>query len=320
MANLPLYRRVRSSIAAWCLVTLVTSLPMGAFALPPHIDELLSTSNAVKVSDHVWAITGFPNVGIVVGRNTTLVVDTGLGRRNGATVAGYARQLAPHNRMFLTTTHYHPEHAAGVLGFPAQTVLIRNRVQQQQMDLFGEERLRFFANRTEQWKQLLTGEQLRAPDIVFDRELRLDLGGGVIARLLSVGAAHTKGDQVVFIEPDRTLISGDVVQNRVGPFIFKPEESGTAASWIAAVDQVAELGALHVVPDHSPIGDGSLVQKEKAFLVALRERALVLKSQGVSAQDAGRQLTAEFQRRYPDWTMSARDDLTSFVEAAYAER
>ena len=35
--------------------------------------------NATKISDHVWAIMGFPNVAIVIGDRATLVVDTGLG-------------------------------------------------------------------------------------------------------------------------------------------------------------------------------------------------------------------------------------------------
>lgn len=77
------------------------------------------------------------------------VVDTGLGRRNGATVAKVARQLAPHNRLFLTTTHFHPEHAAGVLGFPLDTVLIRDQVQQDEMDRHGEEMVSLFAGRNE---------------------------------------------------------------------------------------------------------------------------------------------------------------------------
>jgi hypothetical protein len=40
--------------------------------------------DAVKVSDHVWAIMGWPNIAIIVGNRATLVVDTGLGPRNGA--------------------------------------------------------------------------------------------------------------------------------------------------------------------------------------------------------------------------------------------
>src|SRR3954471_22735189 len=76
----------------------------------------------VKVSDHVWAIMGWPNIGIVVGTNATLVVDTGLGPRNGATIAKVAKKLAPQNKLYVTTTHFHPEHAAGEQGFPAGTI------------------------------------------------------------------------------------------------------------------------------------------------------------------------------------------------------
>jgi len=36
--------------------------------------------NTTKISDHVWALMGFPNIAIVVGNRATLVVDTGMGR------------------------------------------------------------------------------------------------------------------------------------------------------------------------------------------------------------------------------------------------
>ena len=58
----------------------------------------------------------------------------------------------------------------------------------------------------------------------------IDLGG-VTARLLWFGGAHTKGDELTFVEPDRTLISGDVVQNKTMPNIFG--DGGTPASWLA---------------------------------------------------------------------------------------
>ena len=108
------------SLVALCLVTAVASAQN-----VPVQDPLLS-ENTVKVSDHVWAIMGWPNIGIVVGENATLVVDTGLGPRNGATVARVAKRLAPNNKLYLTTTHFHPEHAGGASGFPAGTVLIRD--------------------------------------------------------------------------------------------------------------------------------------------------------------------------------------------------
>jgi glyoxylase-like metal-dependent hydrolase (beta-lactamase superfamily II) len=284
-----------------------------AQAMPPFQDEPLS-EKTVKVSEHVSAIIGFPNIGIVVGKDAVLVVDTGLGRHNGETVAKVVKKLAPHKRIYLTTTHFHPEHASGVLGFPADTILVRNRVQQDEMYQHGEEMITMFSLRKPLWKSWLKGEQLRSPDEVFDRELEVNLGGGVTARLLWFGAAHTKGDELVFVDPDKTLISGDVVQNKVGPHIFG--EGGTPSSWIAAVEQAEKLGVLHVLPDHSPIGDGSVVTEQKTFLIDLKSRALELKKAGKTADEAGKQITDESHKKYPDWNI---DDLTGFVKSAYAE-
>ena len=143
------------SAMALCLATATAS----AQSVSTH-DNLLS-ENTVKVSDHVWAIMGWPNIGIVVGEKATLVVDTGLGPRNGATVARVAKRLAPDNKLYLTTTHFHPEHAAGESGFPAGTILIRPKVQQDEMDKHGEEMIRLFSSRRDQWRELLANVKLR---------------------------------------------------------------------------------------------------------------------------------------------------------------
>lgn len=296
------------------ILTSVLSLGCVAAGMVLAQNQAILGEDTVRVSDHVWAVMGFPNVGIVVGGSATLVVDTGLGPRNGATVARVAKRFAPANKLYLTTTHFHPEHAAGEPGFAAGTILIRDKVQQEEMEQHGEEMIRMFAGRNEQQKELLAGVKLRPPDETFDKERVLDLGGGVTARLLWFGGAHTKGDELTFVEPDKTLIAGDVVQNKVVPNIFAA--GGTPATWLAVLDQVAKLGAVHVLPDHSPIGDGSLVGQERAFISDVRTRALFLKQKGVSAQDAGKQLTAEFKQKYPDWPIR---DLTGFVRSVYAE-
>lgn len=268
----------------------------------------------MKVSDHVWAIMGWPNIAIIVGNGATLVVDTGLGPANGATIARVAARLAPGNRkLFLTTTHFHPEHASGEAGFPAGTILIRDAVQQQEMQLHGQEMVNMFAARSAQQKELLANATLRPADITFENEARLDLGG-VSARLLWFGGAHTKGDELTFVEPDRTLVSGDVVQNKVVPGIYG--DGGTPSSWLAVLDQVLALNALHVLPDHSPPGDGGLVALERQFIADVRSRALELKAKGLSAEDAGKQLTIEFKARYPDWPNL---NLAGFVRSIYAE-
>jgi glyoxylase-like metal-dependent hydrolase (beta-lactamase superfamily II) len=295
---------ITSLLALWLVIAAAASAQ----------NQPILSEDTVRVSDHVWAIMGFPNIGIVVGANGTLVVDTGLGPRNGATVTRVVKQLAPNNKLYLTTTHFHPEHAAGEPGFPPGTILIRDRVQQDEMDKHGEEIIDLFANRNDQQRELLANVKLRPPDETFDKERKLDLGGGVTARLLWYGGAHTKGDELIFVEPDKTLISGDVVQNKVVPNIFR--EGGTPSSWIAVLDHVEKLGAVHVLPDHSAIGDGSLVAQEKAFIVDLQRRALDLKGQGVNVDEAGRRLTTEFKTKYVDWPIN---NLTNFVKSIYAE-
>jgi glyoxylase-like metal-dependent hydrolase (beta-lactamase superfamily II) len=297
--------QIITALLALCLVTATTVFAQSQ----PILSE-----DTVKVSGHVWAIMGFPNIGIVVGTNATLVVDTGLGPRNGATVAKVAKKLAPNNKLYLTTTHFHPEHAAGEPGFPPGTILIRDKVQQDEMEKHGQEIIDLFASRNDQQKELLANVKLRPPDETFDKERKLDLGGGVTARLLWFGGAHTKGDELTFVEPDKTLISGDVVQNKVVPNIFR--EGGTPSSWIAVLDQVDKLGARHVLPDHSAVGDGSLVAQEEAFIVDLQKRALELKGQGVNADEAGKLLTTEFKQKYADWHISS---LANFVKSIYAE-
>ena len=267
-----------------------------------------------KISDHVWAIMGWPNIAIIVGSHSTLVVDTGLGPRNGTTIARVAAKLAPANKkLFLTTTHFHPEHAGGEAGFPAGTILVRNSVQQQEMELHGKEMVDLFAGRSPQQKDLLANATFRVPDVTFEKEEKLDLGG-VTARLLWFGGAHTKGDLLTFVEPDRTLVSGDVVQNKVVPNIFR--DGGTPSSWLAVLDKVAALNPLHVLPDHSAPGDGSMVALEKRFISNLQSSALALKKKGVPVEDAGKQLAEEFKPKYPDWPNM---NVAGFVRSIYAE-
>ena len=70
---------------------------------------------------------GFPNVAYVIGSRATLVVDTGLGERNGATVMRAEQKLAKGPILYLTTTHYHSEHTTGEQAFPASAIIIQKQ-------------------------------------------------------------------------------------------------------------------------------------------------------------------------------------------------
>lgn len=255
--------------------------------------------NAVtRVSDHVYAIIGFPNIALVVGTRATLAVDTGMGPRNGAIVLREAQRLAKGPTLYLTTTHFHPEHAAGESAFPANTILIRPSAQQEEIERRGAEYIDLFSSRSAQNKELLQGVKLRQADVVFDREAKLDLGG-VTARLFWLGAAHTKGDELIFVPEDSVLISGDIVQSKLVPNM--PNEDASVKGWLSVLDQLELLKPRYVVPDHGALGDGSLIGKERAFLADVQKRALELKRQGTSVEEAGKLVQTELKAKYPDW-------------------
>jgi len=252
----------------------------------------------MQVSEHVYAIIGFPNIAIVTGNRATLVVDTGMGPQNGSVVVKEARKLANNPVLYLTTTHFHPEHSSGEQAFPPGTVLLRDAAQQKDLDEHGAEYIKLFSSRSAQNAELLRDVTMRRPDLLFDSEVKLELGG-VTARLFWWGAAHTPGDEMIFVEQDSVLIPGDIVQNKLVPNM--PTADASVTNWLAILGKLQALTPRIIVPDHGPLGDGSLIGQERAFLSDLQKRALVLKGQKISVDEAGKMLTAEFKTKYPDW-------------------
>jgi glyoxylase-like metal-dependent hydrolase (beta-lactamase superfamily II) len=267
-----------------------------------------------RVSEHVYAIVGFPNIGIVVGNRATLVIDTGLGARNGAIVVKQAEKLAKAPNLYLTTTHFHPEHAMGEQAFPPRTLIIRPAVQQDEMNQHATELMDLFRGFSAQSKELLADVKLRPPDIIFDKEIKLDLGG-VTARLFWLGPAHTRGDELIFVVEDSVLIPGDIVQDKIVPNI--PSDDASVKGWLAILDQLEPLKPRFVVPDHGALGDGSLIAKERAFLLDLETRSLELKRQGKSADEASVIVAAEFKTKYAGW--QTMGPVSNVVKRVYAE-
>jgi len=295
------------------IVAVAALISMAAAAQFPD-GGLLPENQVMRVSEHISVIIGFPNVAIVVGDRATLAVDTGMGPRNGAVVYREAQKLSKGTLLYLTTTHFHPEHAAGEAAFPANTLLVRPAVQQKEIAEHGMQFVELFASRSAQSKELLTGVTFRAPDITFGKEITIDLGG-VTARLFWMGAAHTQGDELIDVEPDNALISGDVVQNKLVP--AAPPDYSSVKNWVEILSQLRQTKFRYIVPDHGTLGDGSLIEQDYQFLSQLQARALELQNQGKTADEAGKLLTAEFQAKYPDW--SNVNNIANAVKRVYAE-
>src|SRR4030095_16872247 len=89
-----------------------------------------------------------PKGGHGVGDRAALVIDTGLGPRNGAAVYEVAKKLAGTKPLYLVTTHVHPEHDLGAHAFPDTTTLIRSTGQVKEIAETGLGLAKIFAARS----------------------------------------------------------------------------------------------------------------------------------------------------------------------------
>jgi glyoxylase-like metal-dependent hydrolase (beta-lactamase superfamily II) len=268
-------------------------------AAPPLIRE----GATVKLTDHVWAIPDFnvglvPNVGIIVGTRATLVVDTGLGPRNGDAIVREMKKVSTTPDVYVVTTHYHPEHSLGAAAFKGAK-LVMTRIQQQEMTEVGRQIQDTFAKRSPLHAELLNGVPYPTADVLFDREHRLDLGG-VHARIMWRGPSvmHTRGDTMVWVEEDRVLFTGDIVMSQR---FLAAQNNSSITAWLATLDELAALKPLHVVPSHGRIGDATLIARDRAFLQAVHKRVSELKGAGKSIDEAVAAVVAEIAPSYPEW-------------------
>lgn len=291
--------------------------PMGHNQSQPV--PLVQENKTIKVSEHVYEIPDgrvnlVPNIGIIVGSRATLIVDAGMGPKNGEAVLREVAKVSKNPELFFTTTHFHPEHMTGGQAFPADTIVIRPEAQQEEVDRKQPEFIRNFSRRTPEMKALLQDVKPRPPDIVFDHEAKLDLGG-VTVRLLWLGAAHTRGDEFVLVEDDSVLFTGDAVINRFFP-IF-PDADASGKNWLSILDKLDALHPRIVVPGHGGAGEASLIATEREYLQAVKQRVAALKSQGKSAEETAKLLTVEFRTKYPNWENPGW--IADAVERFYAE-
>jgi glyoxylase-like metal-dependent hydrolase (beta-lactamase superfamily II) len=297
------------------LVTLMPLLTSSAFAQPAP--PLIKEGVTVKVASHVYAIPDgnvglVPNVGIIVGTRATMVVDTGLGPRNGQAVLREVAKVSTHAELYVATTHYHPEHSLGGAAFPATARFVRPRVQQEEMLELGKGIQNTFAGFSPVHKELLQDVEYPRVDILFDREHRIDLGG-VHVRLFTRGPMHTRGDTMIVVEEDRVLFSGDVVMNRA---FLAASPTSSIKLWLTTLDELEALRPVVVVPSRGGISDSALIGKDRDYLKAVQTRVVELKAQGKSADEIAEIVTKEIQARF-DWTAPAR--INPAARAAYSE-
>lgn len=298
-----------------CLAGFVILAAALARGVGQPVNPVVREGVTEKISEHVHVIPDgsvslVPNVGFIVGTRGTFVIDTGLGARNGEAVVREAKKVSRGGELYLATTHFHPEHDLGARAFPAQTKLLRSVDQQKDITEFGLQLAKTFSGRSPFVAELLKDAEFRAADITFDREYTIDLGG-VRVRLIAMGANHTRGDTVFFVEPDGILFSGDVVM-KPQPSFASPYSS--VRHWLTSLDFLEKLQPRRIVPSHGPIGDTALISEYRTYLKTIQTRAAELKKQGKSLDETVQAVTTELQGKYAD-----RARLSGAVRAAFNE-
>src|SRR4249919_815761 len=119
----------------------------------PAPDPLVRENATVKLGPHTYVIPDnnvglVPNVGIIVGSQATLVIDPGLGRRNGETVLREVAKVSKNSELFIGTTHFHAEHTTGYIAFPPSAKYVNSTVQDAEFAEGGLPQIRTFSARS----------------------------------------------------------------------------------------------------------------------------------------------------------------------------
>jgi glyoxylase-like metal-dependent hydrolase (beta-lactamase superfamily II) len=199
-----------------------------------------------QLSEHAWAYTaeGDPNTGVVIGDDAVLVADTQATPAMAADVVRRIREVTDKPIKVVVLTHYHAVRVLGAAAYGAQQVI----ASQDTLDLIRERGEQDKASEIGRFPRLFRNVEsvppgLTWPTITFSGKMTLWLGK-LEVQLLQLGRGHTKGDTVVWLPGERTLLSGDLVEFGATPYC------GDAyyGDWPTTLDNLAALKPRALVP------------------------------------------------------------------------
>jgi len=237
-----------------------------------------------------------------------------MGQKSGEIVVREVQRLTKTTELYLATTDFRPEHTTGAQAFPPNTVWIIPEAQREDIHESTMKYISAFSSRSPDLASALAEVKLREPSIVFNRDVKLDLGG-VTVRLMWFGPARTNGDLIVFVPEDRLLHSGNFLGSMSYPGM--PDEIPSVTNWLDILDKMDALRPKIVIPNHGDVRDGTLIAGMRLVLRDLQMRTRDLKAEGKTDEQAGQILTAEFDVKYPEW--KGLGAIPAIVRRFYAE-
>jgi glyoxylase-like metal-dependent hydrolase (beta-lactamase superfamily II) len=199
-----------------------------------------------QISEHAWAYTaeGDPNTGIIIGDDAVLVADTQATPAMAADVIRRIREVTDKPIKYVVLTHYHAVRVLGASAYQPQQII----ASQDTYDLIVERGEQDKASEIGRFPRLFSNVEtvpagLTWPTMTFTGKMTLWLGK-VEVQLLQLGRGHTKGDTVVWLPGEKTLLSGDLVEFDATPY------AGDAyfKDWPQTLDNLAALQPRALVP------------------------------------------------------------------------
>lgn len=221
------------------------------------------------------------NVGLVVGAEWCLVVDTRSTQRQGEQLRAAVRAVtaAP---WIVVNTHAHYDHCFGNAAFVPTEIWGHPRAVEVLCADGETQRAELSDTAREQGATALAADLERTPIVPPTREVTdcvdLDLGDRRV-RLSHLGRGHTDNDLVVEVEDAAVLFAGDLVEQGAPPAF----EDAFPLDWPATLDRLLARAAERVVPGHGAVVDPEFVAEQTELI---REVSCV----AIEAHAAGREI------------------------------
>ncbi len=239
-----------------------------------------------------------PNVGIVIGTDAVLVIESGMGIENGQRVLHKAMEVAGSKPLLLTTTHFHPEHAFGTQVFKGHATILTNTTQADELREKGAAYLNMFRGLGPDAHKALEGVELVMPDETYQGEKTIDLGGKQVV-LHELTGGHTRGDQIIFLPHEQVLFTGDLVENHSFPILS--DQDASPNRWIEELASLMHLSLATVVPGHGELGKVELMQEFRDLLIFVREEVNRRIKGGQTLEIIDQEAARSIKERYQDW-------------------
>ena len=245
----------------------------------------IGTAGWVEVGDRVfvrrYAVLD-QNIGVVLGEEGALVVDTRATHQYANELLADLRRLTPLPARVVVNTHGHWDHCFGNARFRPAPIWGHVRCAEM-MRLTGENQRARISEASAELAVGLAEVVIDPPDQTFEDTATVEIEpGGRSVDLRYLGRGHTDNDIVVLVPDADVLFAGDLLENNATPFFG----DGYPLDWPATAEALVDLVIGAVVPGHGDVGDRAFAIRQMTEFRTIAELAKLVHRGVIGIDDA----------------------------------